>query len=80
MGFPIAYTVVTRSFIYARKTKRVDIRVGTIRSVRLGADIQVYLKVHCAHLEIIQFIGNSIGGGVSRGLSKRLRVCETSDV
>jgi hypothetical protein len=53
MGFSIAYTVVTRSFIYARKTKRVDIRIGTIRSVRLGADIRLNLEVHCAHFEII---------------------------
>ena len=42
-----------------------SIRVGTIRSVRQGADIRPYLEVHCAHLKIIQFIGNSIGGGVS---------------
>ena len=53
MGFPIAYTMVMRSFIYTHKTKRVGIRVSTIKSVRLGADIQVYLKVHYAHLKII---------------------------
>ena len=39
----------------------VDIRIGKIRSVRLGA-IRLSLEVHCAHLEIVWFIGNGIGG------------------
>jgi hypothetical protein len=70
MGFPIAYTVVTRSFIYARKTKRVGIRVGTIKEREARGRYSTCPEVHCAHLKIIQFMGNSIGGGVSRGLSK----------
>jgi hypothetical protein len=45
-----------RSFIYARKTKRVDIKVSTIRSVRLRANIQLNLEVQCVHLKIIQCI------------------------
>jgi hypothetical protein len=55
----------------------VDIRIGKIRSVRLGANIRLNLEVHCAHLEIIRFIGNSIRGEQHLGVYSNIKGATT---
>ena len=55
----IAYPVSARLTLFHGEVTLMD-DFHLLQDSLLGANIRLNLEVHCAHLEIIRFIGNSI--------------------